>query len=94
MLLATGDGAEGFIIFAVNVVAFALAGARDETVRMVSIYRQGKEGEAVLSRAPASANATTLTAKIINPSAPSPVARSISPPLFRKSKPHPGSKTR
>lgn len=46
MLLATGDGAEGFIIFSVNVVAFALAGARDETVRMVSIYRQGKEGEA------------------------------------------------
>ena len=45
MLLAAGYRAERCVVFAVNFIAFALTGARDKPVRMVGIYRQGKEGE-------------------------------------------------
>ena len=45
MLLATGHGAKGGVAFAVHVIAFAFTGARDETIRMVRIYRQREEGK-------------------------------------------------
>ncbi len=47
MLLATAHRAERLIRFAVNRVALALAGAGDKAVRVVGIYRQGKQREAL-----------------------------------------------
>ena len=46
MLLATGDGAEREIFFAIHVVAFTLAGAGDKAVRVMGIDRQGEQREA------------------------------------------------
>ncbi|MNS79495.1 hypothetical protein D3C72_1131510 [compost metagenome] len=45
MFLATGHGAERLIGFAVDLVLFALAGARDKTVRVVCIDGEGKQRE-------------------------------------------------
>ncbi len=46
VLLATGDGAERLVGFAIIAVTFALAGARDKTVRMVGIHGQRKQRKA------------------------------------------------
>ena len=46
MLLATGDGAEREIFFAIYVVAFTLAGAGDKAVRVMGIDRQSEQREA------------------------------------------------
>ena len=45
MFLATANGAEREVFLTVHVIAFAFTGARDETIRMVRIYRQREEGK-------------------------------------------------